>query len=122
MRYVLFNWLSPEDVADWKTWTPEQQQADIQRHMEWFAKHRDHIVGGEELDEPRTVKTLRPGRQGEGVVVTDGPYVEAKEILGGFVVLEAESMEQAIEIASDWPSLITQPNATVQVQPGFVRD
>lgn len=122
MRYVLFNWLSPEDVADWETWTPEQQQADVQRHMEWFAKHREHIVGGEELDAPRTVKTLRRGRQTEGIVVTDGPYVEAKEILGGFVILEAESMEQAVAIASEWPSLGTQPNATVQVQPGFVRE
>ena len=122
MRYVLFNWLSPEDVADWETWTAEQQQADVQRHMEWFGKHRDHIVGGEELDAPRTVKTLRRGRQGEGIVVTDGPYIEAKEILGGFVILEAESMEQAVEIASEWPSLASQPNATVQVQPGAVRD
>ena len=122
MRYVLFNWLSPEDVADWETWTPEQQQADVQRHMEWFGKHRDHIVGGEELDAPRTVKTLRRGRQGEGIVVTDGPYIEAKEILGGFVILEVESMERAVEIASEWPSLASQPNATVQVQPGFVRD
>jgi hypothetical protein len=122
MRYVLFNWLSPEDLADWETWTPEQQQADVQRHMEWFGKHRDHIVGGEELDEPRTVKTLRRGRQGEGIVVTDGPYVEAKELLGGFVILEAESMEQALEIAAEWPSLTTQPNATVQVQPAFVRE
>lgn len=121
MRYVLFNWLSPEDVADWATWTPEEQQADAERHMAWFAKHRDHIVGGEELDEPRTVKTLRRGRQGDGIVVTDGPYVEAKEILGGFVILEAESMEQALAIASEWPSLSSQPNATVQVQPGFVR-
>ena len=122
MRYVLFNWLSPEDVAEWASWTPEQQQADIQRHIEWFTRHRDHIVGGEELDDPRTVKTLRPGRQGEGVVVTDGPYVESKEILGGFVILEAASIEEAVEIASDWPSLTSQPNATVQVQPGFVRD
>jgi hypothetical protein len=122
MRYVLFNWLSPQDVADWQTWTPEEQQADAERHMAWFAKHRDHIVGGEELDEPRTVKTLRRGRQGEGIVVTDGPYVEAKEILGGFVILEAESMEQALAIASEWPSLSSQPNATVQLQPGFVRD
>jgi hypothetical protein len=122
MRYVLFNWLSPEDLADWETWTPEQQQADVQRHLEWFGKHRDHIVGGEELDEPRTVKTLRRGRQGEGIVVTDGPYVEAKELLGGFVILEAESMEQALEIAAEWPSLTTQPNATVQVQPAFVRE
>lgn len=122
MRYVLFNWLSPEDVADWRTWTPEEQQADAERHMAWFAKHRDHIVGGEELDEPRTVKTLRRGRQGEGIVVTDGPYVEAKEILGGFVILEADSMEQALAIASEWPSLSSQSSATVQLQPGFVRD
>lgn len=122
MRYVLFNWLSPEDVADWETWTPEEQQADAERHMAWFGKHRDHIVGGEELADPATVKTLRRGRQGDGIVVTDGPYVEAKEILGGFVILEAESIEQAVAIASEWPSLSSQPNATVQVQPGYVRD
>jgi hypothetical protein len=79
-------------------------------------------VGGEELDEPRTVKSLRPGRQDEGLAVTDGPFVETKEILGGFVILEAEDIDQAVAIASDWPSLLTMPNATVQVQPGYVRD
>ncbi len=122
MRYVLMNWLSPEDIADWETWTPEQQQADVERHVEWFRKHRDHIVGGEELDEPRKVKTLRRGRQGDGVVVTDGPYVETKEVLGGFVILETESEEQALAIAREWPSLSTQPNATVQLQPAYVRN
>ena len=122
MRYVLFNWLSPDDVAIWESWSAEEQAADVQRHIEWFARHRDHIVGGEELDEPRTVKSLRPGRQGEGLAVTDGPFVETKEILGGFVILEAEDIDQAVAIASDWPSLLTMPNATVQVQPGYVRD
>ena len=68
------------------------------------------------------MKTLRRGRQAEGIVVTDGPYVETKEVLGGFVILEAESMDQAVEIASDWPSLASQPNATIQLQPAFVRD
>ena len=122
MRYVLFNWLSPEDVADWASWALEQQEADVRRHVAWFTKHRDHVVGGEELDDPRTVKTLRRGRQGDGIVVTDGPYVEAKEILGGFVILEAESMDRALAIAAEWPSLSSQPNATVQVQPGIRRD
>ena len=121
MRYVLMNWLSPEDVADWEGWSPEQQAADIERHTEWFRKHREHIVGGEELDEPAKVKTLRRGRQGEGVVVTDGPYVETKELLGGFVILEAETVEEAVAIASEWPSLTSQPNATVQLQPVFDR-
>lgn len=122
MRYVLMNWVSPEDLADWETWTPEQQQADVERHMEWFGKHRDHIVGGEELDSPAKVKTLRRGRQAEGIVVTDGPFVETKEILGGFVILEAESIDEAVRIASDWPSLRSQSNPTVQVQPVFARD
>lgn len=122
MRYVVFNWIDPGDAEAWEAMTPEEQQHEVELHVEWFRRHREHVVGGEELDEPRTVKTLRPGRQGEGIVVTDGPYVEAKEILGGFVIVEAADMDEAIAIASDWPSLTTLPNSTVQVQPVFVRD
>ena len=122
MRYVLFNYVHPDDAAAYYAMSAEEQQADVQRHVDWFGRHRDHIVGGEELDEPRTVKTLRPGRQGEGVIVTDGPYIETKELLGGFVVIEATDMDEALSIASDWPSLTSQPNATVQLQPAFVRD
>ena len=122
MRYVLFNWLNPDDAAAWEGMSPEQQQEEVERHVEWFATHREHVLGGEELDEPATVKTLRPGRQGDGVVVTDGPFVESKEILGGFVIIEAADMDEAVRIASDWPSLVTMPNATVQVQPVFTRD
>ena len=68
------------------------------------------------------MKTLRPGRQGEGVVVTDGPFVETKEILGGFVVIEAASMDEAVKVASEWPSMKEMPNATIQLQPVFERD
>ena len=122
MRYVLFNYVHPDDLAAWERWTPEQQAEDVDRHRTWFGKWREHIAGGEELDLPSTVKTLRPGRQGEGIVVTDGPYVEAKEVLGGFVIIEAADWDEAIAIASEWPSLATQPNATVQLQPAYVRD
>jgi hypothetical protein len=121
MRTVLMNWVHPDDVAAWERMSAEEQQADVELHTAWFGKHRQHIVGGEELDEPRTVKTLRPGRQGEGIVVTDGPYIETKELLGGFVILETETMDEALAIAAEWPSLATQPNGTVQLQPVFVR-
>ncbi|MGH2445112.1 MAG: YciI family protein [Candidatus Limnocylindria bacterium] len=122
MRTVLMNWVDPDDAAAYERLSTEEQQADIQRHIEWFRRHSDHVVRGEELDYPRNVKTLRPGRQGEGVVITDGPYVETKEILGGFVVLETDTMDEALAIASEWPSLTSQPNATVHLQPVFVRD
>ena len=91
MRHVLMNFVHPDDAAAYYAMSPEEQQADVERHLEWFRKHRDHVVGGEELDEPAKVKALRPGRQGEGIVVTDGPYVETKEILGGFVILETDT-------------------------------
>jgi hypothetical protein len=122
MRYVIFNYVHPDDVAAWEAWSAEEQEADVNRHRAWFGKWREHVVGGEELDLPLTVKTLRPGRQGEGVAVTDGPFVETKELLGGFVIVDAADMDEAIAMASEWPSLASQPNATVQVQPAFVRE
>lgn len=121
MRYVLMNWVHPDDAAAWEAMSAEEQQREVERHVEWFRRHREHIVGGEELDAPLTVKTLRPGRQGEGIVVTDGPYVETKELLGGFVILEAADLDEAIAIASDWPSLVTQPKAVVHLHTAFVR-
>jgi hypothetical protein len=122
MRHVMFTYVHPDDAAAYYALTPEEQQADVERHLDWFRKHRDHVVGGEELDEPIRVKTLRPGRQGAGVIVTDGPFVETKEILGGFIILETETAEEALAIASEWPSLTSQPNATVHLQPVFVRE
>lgn len=122
MRHVMFTYVDPADAAAYYELSPEEQQADVERHLAWFRKHGEHVKGGEELGEPVSVKTLRPGRQGEGVVVTDGPFIETKEILGGFIVLETDTSEEAIAIASEWPSLSSQPNATVQLQPVFVRE
>ena len=121
MRYVMFTYVDPEDVAAWEASTREEQTADVERHRDWFRKWSDHVEGGEELDYPRTVKTLRPGRQGDGIAVTDGPYVETKELLGGFVILEAGDMDEAVAIASEWPSLSTQEHATVQIEPVYDR-
>jgi hypothetical protein len=122
MRYVLMNWVDPADAEAYYAMSAEEQQADVERHIAWFRKHRDRIVGGEELDEPAKVKTLRPGRQSEGLVVTDGPYIETKELLGGFVILETQTLDEALAIASEWPSLESQPNATVQLHPVFARE
>jgi hypothetical protein len=116
MRYVMFTWVDPRDLAAWEQWTPEEQEADVERHRAWFRMHGERVQGGEELSYPPAVKTLRPGRQGEGVVVTDGPYVETKEVLGGFVILEATDMDEALAVAAEWPSLAVHPNATVEVR------
>ena len=53
--------------------------------------------------------------------MTDGPFVETKEILGGFIVLDVADMEEALAIAAEWPSL-DLPGGAVTVQPVYVRD
>jgi hypothetical protein len=77
-KFVLFNWVDPADAAVWERWSNVEQEADVERHRAWFRTFGDKLAGGEELAYPPVVKTLRPGRQGEGVVITDGPYVETR--------------------------------------------
>ena len=60
------------------------------------------LVGGEALADPSNTRTVRVQ---EGVpVVTDGPLAEAKEHFGGYLMVECETIERAVEIAAAWPS------------------
>ena len=60
------------------------------------------LVGTQALTEPSRAKSVRTG--GGSPVVTDGPFAEAKEHIGGYVIVECEP-ERALEIASRWPAV-----------------
>ncbi|MGA9965055.1 MAG: YciI family protein [Terriglobales bacterium] len=62
-----------------------------------------HIVGGEALEAPRNTATLRLNKG--KVIVTDGPYAETKEQVGGILILEARDRKHAIELISKHPGL-----------------
>ena len=66
-----------------------------------------HFVGFEALQNSRTAKTLR--HQNGKVMVTDGPYAETKELLGGLLILEAKDMNEAIELMSKHPGVRLWP-------------
>jgi hypothetical protein len=59
------------------------------------------LVGGEALAHPSTAKTVR--MQGGAVAATDGPFAEAKEQFAGYLTLDCETEERALEIALRWP-------------------
>jgi hypothetical protein len=62
-----------------------------------------HFIGGEALQSVRNAATLRH-RHGK-VTVTDGPYAEAKDQLGGFLILEARDLNHAIQLMSKHPGV-----------------
>jgi hypothetical protein len=65
---------------------------------------------GHQLAPPATARTVRAGG------VTDGPFMETKEALGGFSVLETDTIEEAVEIAKTWPG-VDQGWITIEVRP-----
>ena len=83
--------------------TPEQMQ---QMHQQWGAwiqslRQQGHYVAGQPLEDSPG-KVLRGPR---GAKATDGPFAEAKEVLGGFLIVTAGSIAEATELAKGCPSL-----------------
>jgi hypothetical protein len=95
-------------------------QADAQRMMEECFAYDDvlrrggHFLGGEALDSARNAVTLRM-KDGE-VQVTDGPFVETKETLGGILLLEARDLNHAIALMSKHPAARIWPT-TFEIRP-----
>ena len=73
---------------------------------------KGHLIAAAALQPPRTAKTIR--RRGEKTLVTDGPFAETKEVLGGFILIEARDMEEAVSIAKSIP---VGRFASVEVRP-----
>ena len=66
-------------------------------------RSRGHIITAEALQSARTATTVRV--RGGRVSLTDGPFAETKEHLGGFFLINARDLNEAIQVASRWPSV-----------------
>ena len=81
--------------------TPEEMQNNMQLWFAWVEKLKKQniYVAGEALMPPgKLVKGAQP-------LVTDGPFAESKEVVGGFFVVKANSFEEASELAKECPDL-----------------
>jgi len=91
------------DKGTYDSLSPEEMQKIFQRFRAWSAPLRasGKIVASEKLrdHQGRVVK-----RNGSKTAVTDGPFAEAKEHLGGFILVDCETPERAWEIARRFPS------------------
>ncbi len=97
------------------TLSPEVLQEDYGRIYQWFQDYADQIAdGGAELQPVETATTVKHGS--DGPVVVDGPFSEAKEVIGGFSVIDVPDMDAAIALVKTWPSL-QFPGSSVEIRP-----
>ena len=101
MKYVLMFTSRPDLDAEID---PEVMKADYQRIYAWFEENAASIAdGGAELLGVETATSVKHGD--DGPVVVDGPFNEAKEVVGGFSIIDVPDMDAAIALTKSWPSL-----------------
>ena len=98
-----------EDEAGWAAGGEAAEQGS-QAHREFMAKYEGVLQGGNALQPTATATTIRDG------VVTDGPFIETKEALGGYYLIEAEDLDRALAVAKEVPA----PFGGVEVRPVMV--
>ena len=112
MRYILMTFVGEAHTDWWLKSSAQEKRRDIKRTVAWFREHAaaGRIAGGEELGWPADAKTVR--KRG----ITDGPFLETKELLGGFIVVDVPDEATALSMAAGWPGLDWEGDA-VEVRP-----
>ena len=111
MQYIA---LIYSEEARSKSVAPEQLQAEFAGYMDFNAHARAEgsLLAGDALHDTTTATSVRL-RDGE-VLVTDGPFAETREALGGFYLLECRDLDHAIALAARIPSAA---HGTVEIRP-----
>ena len=109
MKFMLMFRPTEESTAKFERLSPREQAHQVTVVQQWLADNR--AISFARLQPPNTAKTVRiKGTQPP--VVTDGPFIEAKEAIGGFALIEADNLDDAVQKAGSWP-----PGGDIEVRP-----
>jgi len=101
---------------NWETMSESELNALVDECFAYedLLRKNGHFVGSEALQSPRNATTLR-WKNGK-VFITDGPYAETKEQLGGILVLEARDLNHAVQLMSKHPGVKAGPWETARLR------
>jgi hypothetical protein len=102
---------TPDSPSAWERLSPEEQQAVYQEYM--AINDVPGVTSGLQLQPPETATTVRV--QDGKTLTTDGPFVELKEAVGGFLFFEADDLDAAIELAARIPA--ARMGGAIEVRP-----
>jgi hypothetical protein len=111
MKYMLMFCKSDEDDRRFDAMTPEQRGQLFQQVENWHTQYRaSFIEQGYRLERSRAATTVR--HKNGSVMVTDGPFVEGGEVVGGYSVIDVPDLDEALRIAKAFPAC-----PTVEIRP-----
>jgi hypothetical protein len=115
VKYVLLFVETEQFASDLAAMGPAERERAFERVNEWFAHHADKLQGGRKLKSPETATTVRLD-QGEPVII-DGPFVEGKEVVSGYVEIEVADLDEALRAAKSWPGCPVVEIRPVEFEP-----
>jgi hypothetical protein len=105
MKYVLLFVETEEFANRLETASPDERARLFGLVDKWFADHAGQVRGGNKLQPAHTATTVRLDGSGGGAepIVSDGPFVEGKEIVSGYTEIEVADLDEAMSVVRDWP-------------------
>src|SRR5262245_3149956 len=103
------------DEKQWAAMSPQEQQELGEGHRAFQAAAGSAIVDGHELEPAPMATSLRTDTAGR-VTTTDGPFLETKEAVGGYYLLEASDLDEVIGLASRLPE-VSAGHSGVEIRP-----
>ncbi len=102
MKYVLMFVDTEQFAIDLAAMDNAERERAYGRVRQWFADNADKITSHTYLLPPETATTVR--MEGGDPVITDGPFVEGKEVISGFAEIDVADLDEALRLVTSWPA------------------
>jgi hypothetical protein len=99
----------------WESMTPAQRRRHDEAHARFQEEAGPRVVGSGELESAATATTIRGDGDG-GLITTDGPFLETKEVLGGFYLIEAADLDEVTKLVALLPE-VRAGHSGVEIRP-----
>jgi hypothetical protein len=103
------------DEQAWLDASPEWEETNAAGHRAFHGYAGRAVTGGDELEGTASAVSLRGDGAG-GFIATDGPFVETKEVIGGYYLLDAPDRDEAVRLAARIPEA-SSPLSGVEIRP-----
>jgi hypothetical protein len=103
MKYILLFCGNSQDLEAWQALPEEERAWQNAKTGKWFAEYGSKIFASARLQPPHTATSVHFGTDNQPLV-TDGPFLEGTEVIGGYAMIDVADLDEALQIAKAWPA------------------